>query len=157
MTPAALGGVPRAALLLGLAGVVPFAWGALTALAPALGDWSLGMVGQRFTGRALLLLYGTIILSFMSGAVWGFATRAGGQGRDGGRGTHAGVLYALATLPALWALAMGFSTLALALGFALLLLLDRHAQAAGLAPPWWMALRLLLTALVVPCLLAGSL
>lgn len=144
--------VPRAALLLGLAGVLPFLWGALGRLAPGVADLSLDVLGPRLTGRTLLLLYGTIILCFMSGTVWGFATRAGGDGR----GRHAAVLYALSTAPALWALFLGFSAVALAIGFLLLLLLDRHAQAAGLAPPWWMGLRLLLTALVVPCLLLAA-
>ena len=139
--------IPRAPLLLGLAGVLPFAWGALTVLIPALGDWSWSNIGARLTGRTLLLLYGTVILSFMSGVNWGFATRAEGR--------HAAVLYALSTLPALWAVFLGFSTLLLALGFLALLLLDRHVQKAGLAPPWWMRLRLLLTALVVLCLLPG--
>ena len=139
--------IPRAPLLLGLAGVLPFAWGALTVLIPALGDWSWSTIGARLTGRTLLLLYGTVILSFMSGVVWGFATRAEGR--------HAAALYALSTLPALWAVFLGFSTLLLALGFLGLLVLDRHAQRAGLAPPWWMRLRLLLTGLVVLCLLPG--
>ena len=140
-------GIPRAPLLLGLAGVLPFAWGALTAAFDPLGDWSWQTLGARATGRTLLVLYGTIILSFMSGAIWGFATRAEGR--------HATVLYALSTAPALWALFLGFSTVMLALGFLALLLLDRHAQRAGLAPPWWLRLRLLLTALVVPCFLVG--
>lgn len=140
-------GIPRAALLLGLAGVIPFAWGALTDVVDPLGDWSWQTLGPRVTGRTLLLLYGTIILSFMSGAAWGFATRAEGR--------HAAVLYVLSTLPALWALFLGFSAVLLALGFVALLLLDRHAQRAGLAPPWWLRLRLLLTVLVVPCLLVG--
>ena len=139
--------IPRAPLLLGLTGVLPFGWGALTELVPALGDWSWSTIGPRLTGRTLLLLYGTVILSFMSGVVWGFATRAEGR--------RAAVLYGLSTLPALWAVAFGFSTLLLALGFLGLLLLDRHAQRAGLAPPWWMRLRLLLTVLVVACLLPG--
>ncbi len=139
--------VPLAPLLLGLAGVLPFAWGALGILLPALGAWSFDVLGARFTGRTLLVLYGTIILCFMSGTIWGFATRAEGR--------HAAVLYALSTLPALWTLALGYSTLMLALGFLALLLLDRHAQRAGLAPRWWMRLRVLLTALVVPCLLVG--
>lgn len=139
--------IPRDALLLGLAGVLPFAWGALTILLPRFGDWAYETLGARLAGRTLLVLYGTIILSFMSGVIWGFATRA--------RGRHAGALYALSTAPALWALFLGHSTLALALGFAALLALDGHAQRAGLAPPWWLSLRLLLTALVVPCLLVG--
>ena len=143
--------VPLAALLLGLAGVVPFAWGALTILVPWLGDWSLGALGSRFTGRTLLVAYGTVILCFMLGTIWGFATRAGGDGR----GLRAGLLFGLSTVPALWAFFLGFSALALALGFAALLALDAHARRDGLAPPWWMRLRLLLTALVVLCLLPG--
>lgn len=139
--------IPRAPLLLGLAGVLPFVWGALTVLVPALGDWSFDALGARFTGRTLLVLYGTIILSFMSGVVWGFATRTEGR--------HAAILYALSTVPAIWALFLGFSTIMLALAFAALLLLDWHSQRAELAPPWWMRLRLLLTVLVVPCLLVG--
>jgi hypothetical protein len=139
--------IPLAPLLLGLSGVLPFAWGALTILLPALGNWGFETLGPRFTGRTLLVLYGTIILSFMSGTIWGFATRAEGR--------HAAVLYALSTAPALWALFLGFSNIMLALGFLGLLLLDWHAQRTGLAPPWWMRLRLLLTALVVPCLLVG--
>ena len=139
--------IPLAALLLGLAGVVPFAWGAATILVPSLGDWSMGLFGSRFTGRPLLVVYGTAILSFMSGTVWGFATRAEGR--------HAAILYALSTVPALWAVFAGFSALALAVGFATLLTLDAHAWRAGLAPPWWMRLRLMLTALVVLCLLPG--
>jgi hypothetical protein len=139
--------IPRAPLLLGLAGVLPFAWGALTELLPVLGDWSWAALGPRVTGRTLLLLYGTVILSFMSGVVWGFATRAEGR--------QAAVLYALSTVPALWAVAFGYSALLLALGFLALLVLDRHAQASGLAPPWWMRLRVLLTTLVVLCLLPG--
>ena len=116
-------------------------------LLPGLGDWSLDAFGARLTGRTLLVLYGTVILSFMSGVIWGFATRT--QGR------HAAALYALSTLPALWAVGFGFSAILLALGFLALLPLDWHARRAGLAPPWWLRLRLLLTALVVPCLLVG--
>lgn len=139
--------IPRAPLLLGLAGVLPFAWGALTILLPALGDWSFEALGARLTGRTLLVLYGTVILSFMSGVVWGFAARAEGR--------RAAVLYTLSTLPALWALLAGFSAVLLALGFLALPVLDRHAQRAGLAPPWWLRLRLLLTVPVVACLLPG--
>jgi hypothetical protein len=37
--------IPRPPLLLGLAGVLPFAWGALTILIPASGDWSWQALG----------------------------------------------------------------------------------------------------------------
>ena len=65
--------IPPAAFALGLAGVLPFAWGALTILLPSLGDWSLDALGRRLTGRTVLLTYGAVILAFMSGAVWGLS------------------------------------------------------------------------------------
>lgn len=139
--------IPAAPLALGLAGVLPFGWGALSILLPALGDWSLAALGPRLTGRTLLVTYGAAVLSFMSGAVWAFAPRA--------RGRQAAALYALSPLPALWAVAFGHSATLLAVGFAALLPLDRHCRRAGPAPPWWLRLRLLLTALAVPCLLVG--
>ncbi|MGR3468255.1 MAG: DUF3429 domain-containing protein, partial [Shimia sp.] len=89
--------IPRSALLLGLAGVLPFLWGALTTLLPALGAAALPLVGPRLIGPYVQLAYGAIILSFMSGVLWGFATKAG---------DWQGVGYALSTLPALWAFFM---------------------------------------------------
>jgi hypothetical protein len=141
--------IPRAALLLGLAGVLPFAWGALTVLLPVLGDWGLGVVGPRFVGPYVMLFYGAVILSFMSGVLWGFATKAeGGQAATG---------YALSVIPALWAFfttggGVQAASISLITGFVGLLLLDLQFWRWGLAPPWWMQLRGLLTALVVACL-----
>ncbi len=141
--------VPRAAAALGAAGLLPFAWGAATILWPALGDWGRDAFGARLTGRPLLAAYGTVILSFMAGAVWGFAAR----GPDGGRAQAA--LLGLSVLPALWALGLGWSVAALMLGFVALLPLDRACVARGLAPAWWMRLRLPLTAGVLLGLLPG--
>ncbi|MGR3542512.1 MAG: DUF3429 domain-containing protein [Hasllibacter sp.] len=143
-------GIPLAPLALGLAGLLPFAWGALTVLAPDLGDWTARAVGPRFAGPYVGLAYGTVILSFMSGVIWGFATRA--------RGETGPVLYALSVLPALWAfLFVGGGPVSAAIhliaGFVGLLGIDWTAQRLGLAPGWWMRLRLILTAGVVACLL----
>lgn len=142
-------GVPRAALWLGLAGAIPFVWGALTLVwddAAALGSMVLG---PRFVGPYVQLFYGAVILSFMSGVLWGFATRAEGAMEASG--------YALSVLPALWAFFMtgGGPTSAatsLAAGFLGLLGLDWLFWRHGLAPPWWLRLRVLLTAIVVACL-----
>ena len=142
--------IPRTALLLGLAGLFPFLWGAITVLIPTLGQWGLVTLGGRFVGPYIGLFYGTIILSFMSGVLWGFATK--GTGRTANAG------YILSVIPALWAFFMvgdGPTTAAVNLiaGFLALLLLDWHFWRLGLAPPWWMHLRGLLTALVVLSLL----
>ena len=144
--------VPRSALLLGLAGVIPFAWGALTTLLPNLQLWGAQTIGPRFVGPYIQLFYGAVILSFMSGVLWGFATKT-----DGAQATTG---YVLSVLPALWAFFMtgGGPTSAgiyLIAGFAGLLALDFMFWRWGLAPPWWMTLRVLLTVLVVVFLAIG--
>lgn len=141
--------VPRSALVLGLAGLIPFAWSAATQLVPGLDALGLRLLGPRFSGPHVGLQYGTIILSFLSGALWGFATKATG-------GTAA-LAYALSVVPALWAfLLVGNgveqASVALIAGFLILTLLDGLFWRWHLAPPWWMQLRLMLTAAVVLCL-----
>ena len=143
---------PLSALLLGLSGVLPFAWGALTVLMPDLATWALQFVGPRFVGPYVSLFYGAVILSFMSGVLWGFATKT--------TGSQATTGYALSVIPALWAFFMtgGGPTSAginLIFGFVGLLGLDFAFWRWGLAPSWWMSLRVLLTTLVVICLLIG--
>ena len=144
--------IPRAPLILGLAGLLPFVWGALTVLVPDLGLWTAQTLGPRFAGPYVMLFYGAVILSFMSGVLWGFAARASG--------TLATTGYALSVIPALWAFFMtgGGPTSAgmnLIFGFAGLLLLDLQFARWGLAPGWWMPLRLLLSAVVIACLAVG--
>jgi hypothetical protein len=142
--------IPRSALILGLAGLIPFLWGALTVTVPSIALWGQSNLGGRFIGPYVQLFFGAIILSFMSGVLWGFATKATGQ--------MATASYVLSVIPALWAFFMtggGPTTAAvnLIVGFLGLLLLDWHFWRLGLAPPWWMHLRGLLTAIVILSLL----
>lgn len=144
--------IPRSALILGLAGVIPFAWGALTVLSDGLAQFSVQTLGPRVTGPYVQLFYGAVILSFMSGVLWGFATKV--------TGSRAATGYALSVVPALWAFFMtgGGPTSAgmnLIFGFLGLLVLDWQFWRWGLAPQWWMHLRVLLSALVVICLAIG--
>jgi hypothetical protein len=142
MTP-----VPRIPLLIGIAGLVPFVWGALTVTFDPLAVWSIQIFGARFTGPYVGVFYGAVILAFMSGVLWGFATKS-----DRPLG------YALTVPPAFWAF---FSTggghvaaaLNLAIGFLAILLLDAYFVRHRLAPDWWMALRIPITVVVVSCLL----
>jgi hypothetical protein len=141
--------IPKSALFLGLAGLIPFLWGAATVLVPGLAEWGVRAIGPRFAGPYVLLSYGTVILAFMSGVLWGFATRAEGQVAATG--------YALSVLPALWAFFfVGGGPVSAAMylifGFIGLLGLDWMFWRQGLAPPWWMRLRVGLTAVVVFCL-----
>jgi hypothetical protein len=144
--------IPRSALILGLAGVLPFGWGALTLVSDAASQWGMDVLGARFIGPYVQLSYGMVILSFMSGVLWGFATKAkGGQAATG---------YALSVIPALWAFFMTgggpvSAGMNLIFGFLGLLVLDYSFWRWGLAPNWWMQLRVLLTVLVVSCLSLG--
>jgi len=128
--------MPIKALLLGVAGLIPFAGlsGAMAfapSLAPA-GAWQM------------LVSYAAIILSFMGGVHWGLALRqAEGTG------------YLAAVLPALWAwAAIAFlqprpALGMIAAGFLALLIFDLYVIRAGGAPQWYKHLRIGLTAVVV--------
>ncbi len=149
--------VPKAAWALGCAGLIPFLWGAFLHLGffnGATGDLQNG--GYTFItgtdGPLLMVRYGGIILPFMSGVLWGFATKA--------NGSTAFAAYALSVIPALWwFLAPGSNAsdalINLMTGFAGLLLLDFAYQRWGLAPVWWMSLRVPLTGVVLVCLGIG--
>ena len=135
-------GIPSGALILGLAGLIPFFWGALLILGFDAGRLPLPAALQG-DGRLVLLRYGGVILPFMSGVLWGFATKT--------TGARATMGYALSVLPALWwFFAPGTGPVSaltsLLSGFVALLLLDYAFWRWGLAPRWWMSLRLLLTA-----------
>lgn len=141
--------IPRSALILGLAGLIPFLWGAANVLFPATVGWGGQFLSPLFMGTYVSLTYGVVILSFMSGVLWGFATKA--------EGPTAGLGYALSVIPALWAFFMvngdpGDAAVNLFAGFAGLLMLDYSFARQGLAPVWWMKLRLLLTGVVLACL-----
>ena len=138
--------IPRSALILGLAGLLPFLWGAATIMIPSWGQWGQMTLGGRFIGPYVQLFYGAVILSFMSGVLWGFATKTTGRAATAG--------YSLSVIPALWAFFMtgGGPTTAgvnLIVGFLGLLMLDWHFWKLELAPPWWMHLRVLLTTIVI--------
>jgi Protein of unknown function (DUF3429) len=141
--------IPRAALILGVAGLIPFVWGVATEVLPAAFDLGMRWFGPRFVGPYVGLAYGTIILAFMSGVLWGFAAQVTGRAATVG--------YALSVIPALWAFFFVGNgpvnaAIWLAAGFVLLLGLDYLFWRQGLAPGWWMRLRMGLTAVVVVCL-----
>ena len=144
--------VPTGALILGLSGVLPFAWGAVTLLSEEAFNFGIENFGARFVGPLIQLSYGVIILCFMSGVLWGFATKM--DEKNGSLG------YILSVLPALWAfLSMGrgpiSDTISLIVGFLAVLLIDRHFYLLKLTPLWWMNLRIPLTFLVISFLGLG--
>lgn len=140
---------PRTPALLTAAGAIPFVFGAAVSLQVI----PLDQYTDAITGPGLIIRYGIIILSFMTGIFWGFATRAEPQ--------KAAFGYITSVIPALYAFFFvgGSETsalVALMIGFALLIPIDVSFQRVGLAPPWWLTLRLPITCVVLLCL-AGTL
>lgn len=144
--------IPKSALILGLAGLIPFVWGAATLYSDGLAAYGAEYLGPRFVGPYVQIFYGTIILAFMSGVIWGFAARADGPAASLG--------YGLSVVPALWAFFFVgggpvSAQIYLLAGFIGLLGIDWLFWKNGLAPSWWMRLRILLTTVVGLSLLAG--
>lgn len=144
-------GIPKPALWLGLAGLIPFVYGAATHLAP-------GLAITPLAGTDMIRLYGIVILCFMAGVLWGFAARAPKQEWP---------LYVASVAPALLAFIPAIfmpsiyegqgGVLVLLNGFVILLIIDNWFSGRGLTPDWWMSLRTMLTAVVCICLVIGGL
>jgi hypothetical protein len=136
--------VPAPAAVLGLAGVIPFAVGALGSFWPgALGAFA----------AAALLAYGAAILSFLGGIHWGLAI---GQDDPSYRRLAVGVAPSLVGWVALL-LGGAAGLLLLATAFVAVLALDVQRTQGGMAPAWFPRLRTVLTAAVVLCLLMAAL
>lgn len=132
--------IPAAALLLGAAGVIPFAG---LALVIALGG--VGLLAPEQAER-VLRLYAALILSFMGGAQWGLASAR--------RPAPSARSLTVAVLPALFAWATflipsGPGLLALSGAFLALMLYDLWTVRRGEAPAWYGRLRIGLTLAVV--------
>lgn len=136
-----LGRVPVVALALGLAGLIPFLW-AVAVL--RFGVFSL----PGLSAREVALAYGLMIYCFMAGSLWGFAAKG-----NWALGYALSVLPVLGFLAAMAAQALSVNE-ALIVGFAALLPLDWAFAVRGLAPRWWMRLRLMLSAVVIAALIA---
>ncbi len=139
--------IPPAALLLGLAGLIPF-------MVCALVIWTGASVPLIDDPARAMLAYGALILSFLGGVRWGFALRM----TDGGLQAQAFVL-AVAPAIAAWFLLLGPVLMGLAVLPVMILLLglaDDQLPKVGV-PIWYRGLRRLLTAgAVLSCLAAAA-
>ena len=140
--------LPLLALLLGVAGLLPFLGCGLLALRPA---------GDPVDSRAVaaLIAYGAVILAFLGGVHWGFALPD-----PAARGER--LRLSLGVVPSLvgWvalliyiADAANVALAVLAIGFVGATIVEARATQAGLVPPGYMALRYGLSATVVLVLL----
>ena len=139
--------MPPEARILGAGGVIPLLAGIVMAFA-APEPFGFPLVRT-------ILIYAAMILSFLGGIHWGFASAA--LARDAVE-LNAPRILGLSVLPALagWVALFLSNALAaplLAASFASVLLLDRATDRLGYVPRWWMRLRMRLTAAVVVLLL----
>ncbi len=147
--------IPLSALILSLLGTLPFIAAAFMIAAPGFVADLTGtdVLRWRLLGPPMLRAYALVILAFMSGVLWGFATKTEGKA--------AMIGYVASVVPALFAFATSLSTIAFPvfepflLGFLALLVFDFAFWRAGLAPQWWMHLRILITAIVTLCFIAA--
>lgn len=138
---ARLGDVPRPALVLGFAGLLPF-------LAGSAGAWAAGYPDILIVVN-LQMAYGAVILSFLGAVHWGLALAQ----NDAGNWQRLG----LSVLPALagWVALMVPNPLGLMLlivGFAAVFFADLRSPRL---PPWYKVLRKPLTLVVIVCLAAS--
>lgn len=147
--------IPLPALLVGTAGLLPFAYAVGLIFAPAGTLPTIGLFPSDRAGGVLVLeRFGAAILGFMGGCLWGFVAAPGR--------TPTILLLAVSAIPPLLAaLAIrpnpALSCLWLAFGFVAVQAIDLAFHRAGVVPQWWPTLRLPLTAGVIACLLAGAL
>jgi hypothetical protein len=140
---AGLGDVPRPALVLGGAGLIPF-------LAGVAGVWTLDYP-DFFLALNLMMAYAAVVLAFLGAVHWGLALAQEAAGNWGRLAPS--VLPALAGWSALM-LPNALGLLLLAIGFAGAFLADRAAVTANRAPAWYKALRKPLTLVVLAGLAA---
>lgn len=139
--------MPLEAKILGAGGVIPLLAGVVMAFAA---PEPFGFPVVRTT-----LIYAAMILSFLGGIHWGFASAAFARNAVE---LNAPRILGLSVLPPLagWVALLLPNTLAaplLAASFASVLLLDRATNRLGYVPGWWMRLRIRLTSVVVVLLL----
>ena len=146
--------IPFPVAFLGFFGLVPFVYGVLLLFATTGSLPTVGIVDSSPEGGAELLeRFGAIILAFMGGCLWGFASAPG-------RTPTMPILFAT-IIPAFIALIAlrpdpALSCVWLAFGFVALQAIDVLLHRAGVTPEYWLSLRLPLTAGVMACLLLGA-
>ena len=138
--------IPNSAFILGLSGLIPFFWGAVTSFGFVLEYFKLTGLSDEYIGSSINLIYGTIILAFMSGVLWGFAANVGDKRRPVG--------LILSVLPALWAFFTFNGILldpfmSLIIGFCGVFAVDIRFYYWKLTPEWWLSLRSILTLFVI--------
>lgn len=140
--------LPRPALWLGLAGLLPFLAGALLCWAAP--------VEARGEARYLLASYGAVILSFLGAVHWGFALRAPAAEVPAtaprlGLGVLPSLVGWIGLLLPAWP-----GMLLIALGLLATAGVETLAERRGLMPPGYLRLRWVLSLGAAACVLIGA-
>ncbi len=139
--------VPASAVLLGIAGLIPFV--GFAALSVSGTDVGLGTIG--LSPRVILSAYGAVIASFLGGIRWGVAAARGAGWHDYGLAIVPSLLaWAALAAPAPWDLRI--------LGALVLLwgLVDQDLARRGMVPDWMGRLRLALSVVAGAALLVAA-
>lgn len=143
--------LPRPAVVLGFAGLIPFVICALAA-------WIIWFPWY-FLAIELQTFYAACILSFLGAVHWGLAMAGYGAARGAEAGAMSWQRLGWSVGPALlaWialAFVPKFGLPLLIAGFCAMFFGDLKAIDAGYAPPWYRDLRKPLTVIVILCLIA---
>ncbi len=134
---------------LGLGGLLPFVGCALATTVPA----------YQGVAQTVMLAYAAVILSFLGAVHWGLVMSSDNPHRPGLRLVF-GVVPSLIGWAALLVGQFGDMSLGLglaAIGFVATIIVERDWNRAGLLPPGYLNLRMLLSVLVCASLLIASL
>ncbi|RAL17505.1 DUF3429 domain-containing protein [Aspergillus homomorphus CBS 101889] len=160
-----LASVPKEALYLGMAGVIPYL---ATSLETVYLSWEIKTAavagdGLLFSGQSAELLlhllepvqvgYGAVILSFLGAVHWGLEW-AGYGGKYGYRRYAAGIVAPAVAWPTLL-LPVEYALISQFLAFTFLYYNDARAAAAGRAPAWYGMYRFVLTFIVGASIVAS--
>ncbi len=138
---------PMSAMVLGVAGLIPFL--GFAALAVSGYDGGFGTLG--LSPRTILSAYGAVIASFLGGIRWGAAAAGGAAGAD----------YLIAIVPSVfaWAALAAPAPWDLRILGALVLLwgfVDQDLSRRGRAPHWLSRMRLILSGVAGLALLVAA-
>jgi len=150
MTDVPNNAVPTAAKQLGAAGLIPF-------VGLAIAGYFVDPYGKLDVTFALAA-YSAVILSFLGGVQWGFASARVGTPDDMPVSVKRLALSVVPSLIGWGALFLDdpFRLMSLTIGFLVMIWIDMGAAARGETPAWYLKLRMPLSAIVILCLVIAS-
>jgi len=141
--------IPAPAKTFGLAGLIPFFVGAVACWI----NFESAVLNVELTGAHILCAYSAVILSFLGGIRWGVAMQHSSMIRDW-------LVVGWAMVPSLlaWTALLvnpRVGLLLLVVGFILHLVVDYRSSKQQLTEPWFLTLRIILTAGATLSILIG--